>query len=147
MVIQSKDYIESNLHNSVRLSKFASKYSQSLLNTTENVSDRQKHSQRLMDYLCNKFGIDSIKVYVTSKKRPQIDNRQRYGYYRVNTHEIVIYNTTAKTLKPIAIKTFYETLLHEFIHHYDFQVLKLRESLHTSGFYQRIKDLENKLSK
>ena len=59
-------------------------------------------------------------------------------YEKSNEITSVIYNTTTKTKKTIAIKTFYETLLHEFIHHYDIVGLKLGDSLHTSGFYKRI---------
>ena len=42
-------------------------------------------------------------------------------------------------------KTIYETVSHEFIHHYYIVGLKLGDSLHTSGFYKRIGDLKEKL--
>jgi len=40
---------------------------------------------------------------------------------------------------------FLETLLHEWVHHYDFTGLQLDRSLHTSGFFARIRDLAETL--
>ena len=69
-----------------------------------------------------------------------------YGRYMINLNTIEIFNLTAMTKKPVAIKTMYDTLLHEFMHHYDFTKLKLSESLHTKGFAMRISDLKKKLA-
>lgn len=144
-VTKSRDYKISNNHEVVRLSRFVKKYSQKVLSSTEDEKTRQKCSQELMDYLCEKFGIEHVEVFVSSGKRRTKGNGQVYGYYMVNQKKIVLYNTTAKTGQPVAIKTFFDTLIHEFIHHYDHQVLKLDYSMHTSGFYKRIDDLKKKL--
>jgi len=37
----------------------------------------------------------------------------------------------------VAYRTFLRTLLHELCHHLDYDLLRLRDSLHTQGFYQR----------
>jgi hypothetical protein len=44
---------------------------------------------------------------------------------------------TAKRGQVVAYRTFVRTLLHELCHHFDYTVLRLRDSLHTQGFYQR----------
>jgi hypothetical protein len=48
---------------------------------------------------------------------------------------------TAVRRKVIAFKTYLNTLVHEFMHHYDHQRLRLDASFHTRGFYQRVRDL------
>jgi len=45
----------------------------------------------------------------------------------------------------LAPKVFLETLLHEWVHHYDFTGLQLDRSPHTSGFFNRIHDLAETL--
>lgn len=86
-----------------------------------------------------------MKLTVLNKPQRKKVNGKTLGFYTVGRNYITIYNLTATTQKTVSIKTFYDTLLHEFMHHYDYKVLKLENSLHTSGFYQRISDLKNKL--
>ena len=52
---------------------------------------------------------------------------------------------TAVRRKVFAFKTYLNTLVHEFMHHYDHQRLKLGASFHTRGFYQRVRDLVTQL--
>lgn len=139
-------YEKSNEITSVRLNSFNKVYAKEVLNSFESSSDREYNGQLLLDYLCKKFRIEPVTLMVTPASRPcSRRNTQTYGLYQVARKHIIIYNTTAKTKKTIAIKTFYETLLHEFIHHYDMVALKLGDSPHTSGFYKRIGDLKEKL--
>lgn len=110
--------------------------------------NRQIDGQKLLDYLCDKYGIKRIPLYIKSN-RPVRANSQTYGFYKLINGvgvSITIYNKTAKTNKEISIKSFVNTLLHEFIHHYDTHYLKLN-SIHSKGFYMRISDLEKKLQK
>ena len=79
-------------------------------------------------------------------------NQNTYSYWengktkgKGDSPQITIYNKTAVKGDVISIKAFYDTLLHEFIHHYDYEVLKLDRSIHSAGFYKRISDLKNKL--
>ena len=135
----------SNKHVNVRLNAFNSRYSEFFLKSNETMSQRQKRAETLLNYLCGKFKIDNVTLLVTDKPRPCKGRGQIHGWYVTAEKKIIIYNTTAKTHKPISIHTFYDTLLHEFMHHYDYKVLRLSESFHTSGFYKRISDLKNKL--
>ena len=74
-----------------------------------------------------------------------------YGYYRIALEStpqrgsIRIYNLTAIRQQVLAPKVFLETLLHEWVHHYDFTGLQLDRSPHTSGFFARIRDLAETL--
>ena len=115
--------------------------------------DREQKSQALVDYLCDVFKIPHVRVYVADKPRRVSGRKTTHGFISVSGYGdrnvskyINIYNYTAKTHKVVAIKTFTGTLLHEFMHHYDLQYLKLDKTLHTAGFYTRISDLQRKLA-
>lgn len=141
--METSVYTKSNEVTEVSLKRFDKSYSKRFLSDT----NRLKDGFELLNYLCDKFKIAPIKrLIILDKPRKQIKNGQIHGYYVRNNREIYIYNKTAKTNKIIAINRFYETLLHEFIHHYDFEKLKLSDSPHTSGFYKRITDLMKKIT-
>lgn len=140
-------YEKSNAVEKVKLNKFSNELYLNLLKD----GSRQKNAQKLCDYLTECFGIPNVNVVVTNTAQPHSTNyrgtlkSKLYGTYQHATRTITIYNTTAVQKKTVSIKTFADTLLHEFIHHYDFEVLKLGGSYHTAGFYKRISDLKNKL--
>lgn len=129
----------------VKLNKFSNVLTTKLINTKDKCV-----AQELVDYLCDKFKISRAKVIVMNSKQPHstINGKLKsvkYGDYNPNSHIIRIWNLTAIQGKEISIKSFLDTLLHEFIHHYDFTVLKFNQSPHTSGFYKRLSDLSNKI--
>ena len=147
----TNDYEKSNAIESVDAKRFSTKYFSSLLGQTEDPKKRQKAAQELIDHLSNLYKINSPKVMVTERPRLSNDRGQTYGKYRFYQNDprgdtIIIYNTTAKTGKPVSIKSFADTLLHEFTHHYDTRYLKIK-SAHTAGFYKRISSLKGHLSK
>jgi hypothetical protein len=45
----------------------------------------------------------------------------------------------------IAPKIFLNTFIHEFMHYYDYEILKFPTSLHTAGFDYRVGDMVKKL--
>ncbi|HHT9137507.1 MAG TPA: hypothetical protein ACFYEK_09730 [Candidatus Wunengus sp. YC60] len=53
--------------------------------------------------------------------------------------------TAGDTRSHACPKTFLDTLVHEFMHHYDYEVLKFPTSLRTAGFYYRLGDVMKKL--
>jgi hypothetical protein len=136
------DYEKSNSIEKVALSRFDKRYYTNLLNCGESVAERQKTANELVRYLCGKFNIPYTSVYAANKPY-----RKCLGLYNVNTRQIVVYNLTAKQHKVVSIKGFADTLLHEFMHHYDHTKLGLIESRHTTGFYKRISDLKEKVKK
>jgi hypothetical protein len=127
----------------------------SLLNEVT-AEGRQVKGQALLDVLNEAAGLPPCKLTVAD--RPQ-RHRTRggklelktYGYYRIafettpHRGAIRIYNLTAIRRQVLAPKVFLETLLHEWVHHYDFTGLQLDRSPHTSGFFNRIRDLAETL--
>jgi len=117
---------------------------------------RQQQGQRLLDVLDEAAGLPPCKLTVAD--RPQRHRTRAgklelktYGYYRIAWESspqrgtIRIYNLTAIRRQVLAPKVFLETLLHEWVHHYDFTGLQLDRSPHTSGFFARIRDLAETL--
>jgi hypothetical protein len=52
---------------------------------------------------------------------------------------------TARLRRVVAFRTYLRTLLHELGHHLDYRYLKLADSFHTQGFYQRESSLFHQL--
>ena len=148
--MRQDDYTESNKINEIALSKFRKTEYNRLLKCGESVSERERCGQALLNYLCEKFHMENVRLHVMDRPQKHRDDESGktkikiHGFY-CTTRNITIYNKTAKLAKVVAIKAFTETLLHEFIHHYDHYCLKLWRSPHTSGFYHRLSDLQSKL--
>src|SRR3989338_1435837 len=107
---------------------------------------RQSLSNFLVNELSYNADIERIALEITDTK--QWHKRKgtrlavkRYGVYYPKTKRISIQNRTAVQGKELAPKTFMDTLLHEWMHHYDFQKLKIN-SIHTKGFYERVRFLK-----
>lgn len=127
------------------------------LTVGEDADDRQRLGQLLIDELDAQAGIGACAVVVADRRQVHHHNGQRlqsktYGYYRcwfrdgaVERARIRIYHRTAVRQQVIAPKVFLNTLLHEWVHHYDFAGLRLARSPHTSGFYVRLRGLADAL--
>jgi hypothetical protein len=110
---------------------------------------RQQLSYYLINELSFNADIDRLDIKVTNTKQwhKRQGNRiavKKYGVYYPRTKKISIQNLTAVRAKELAPKTFLDTLLHEWMHHYDIEKLKIN-SIHTKGFYERIRSLKEKL--
>ena len=144
-------YEKSNKIEAVKLGRFSHKEYKAILSATENISDRQKQAQTLCDYLSARFKVQAPVVKVVNRSQPHRTGysgtlrSKTLGTYTPFGQVITIYNLTAVKKQVLSIKQFAAVLLHEYIHHYDFTVLKLGASPHTAGFYKRISDLQNKL--
>ena len=117
---------------------------------------RQSKGQALLDVLDAAAGLPPCKLTVADRPQRHRTRGGRlelktYGYYRIaweatpRRGTIRIYNLTAIRQQVLAPKVFLETLLHEWVHHYDFTGLQLDRSPHTSGFFGRIHDLAETL--
>ena len=117
---------------------------------------RQAKGQALLDVLDEAAGLPLCKLTVADRPQKHRTRGGRlelktYGYYRIAWESmprrgtIRIYNLTAIRQQVLAPKVFLETLLHEWVHHYDFTGLQLERSPHTSGFFSRIRDLAETL--
>jgi hypothetical protein len=112
---------------------------------------RQLKGQALLDTLNQAAGLPACRLTVADRPQQHRTRAGRlelktYGYYRVAMDEgrvakgsIRIYNLTAIRRQVLSPKVFLETLLHEWVHHYDFTGLRLDRSPHTSGFFARIR--------
>jgi len=110
---------------------------------------RQQLSQDLLDELTDLTRIDIVNVTISEKNQYHKKHKgktvmKQYGYYKPKERYIYIHNRTAVRGQILAAKTFLDTLLHEWVHHYDHQKLKLN-SIHTAGFYARLKDIKTRL--
>lgn len=143
------NYEKSNSIEKVRLNSFNKSYYGKLIKCKDSAKERQIASQELINYLCDKFKIKRIPVYVKDWSQPHRVNEngkmksKTFGRYWVH-NRIEIWNKTAIKSQVISINVFADTLIHEFIHHYDTYVLGIN-SIHSAGFYKRISDLVNKL--
>ncbi|MBL7684447.1 MAG: hypothetical protein JNK65_00215, partial [Deltaproteobacteria bacterium] len=96
--------------------------------------------QQFLAYACAAFRVPSVKVEVL-EKRPSNHRGELHGLYQANPKaqlfKITLWMRTAKRIQIVAFRTFLRTLLHELLHHLDYQYLKLSDSFHTEGFYKR----------
>ncbi len=100
-------------------------------------------SQRLVDLLCDEFVLARKKVVLRDEPRP---HRRRGGRIVYELHgqcrmhgAIEVFVRTAAQERPVAFKSLLETLLHEFVHHHDFDAFGA--SVHCGGFYERLGQL------
>ena len=129
----------------------------SILEAGEEASQRRRLGQLLLDTLdeladlppCTLVVADRAQVHQHDGRRLQ---SKTYGYYRcrfveghVTEARIRIYHRTAVRQQVITAKVFLNTLLHEWVHHFDFSGLRLPRSPHTAGFYTRLRSLADAL--
>jgi hypothetical protein len=99
----------------------------------------QAVAQRIADGVCRDLGVLAVRVRVAAR-RPHDRRRELHGLYTpkaTGRDEITLWMRTAKRGQVVAYRTFLRTLLHELCHHLDYTLLRLRDSLHTQGFYRR----------
>ncbi len=112
-------------------------------------TDRQRLGLALLDELTEAAQINICQLKVSDAPQAHRHRGSRmvykkYGHYQPKSKGILIYNRTAVRGQILAPKSFLETLLHEWVHHYDFEKLKLN-SIHTLGFYRRLNGLKARL--
>lgn len=129
----------------------------SLLAAGEDPRERQRVGRMLLDELCATAGLMQVELVVADRRQVASHDGRRlqsktYGYYRcwfeagvVSRGRIRIYHRTAVREQVISPKVFLNTLLHEWVHHFDFAGLRLPRSPHTSGFYARLRALAEAL--
>lgn len=142
------DYSNSITKIKIPVSQEAIELAKGLLSIVE-YKERQNLSEQLLDELSDLAGIDIVDFELIDdnqihRKRHGKIVMKRYGVYRVSTKAISIHHRTAGRGQILAAKSYLDTLLHEWLHHYDFKKLKLN-SIHSRGFYLRLNDLKSKL--
>ena len=136
----------------INISSTARSLYRQLLQCGESAKERQLVANKLCIELCKCFGMKKhvevriCNVAQDSKTVNGVCVRKTMGKYIVSQNMVVVFNKTAVRKQVVAIKSFTDTLLHEFVHYLDFHFYKFRESPHTSGFYKRITSLKNLLN-
>jgi hypothetical protein len=97
-------------------------------------------AQTIADGVCAALHVPPVAVRV-ELRRPPLRGGELQGLYQPANGRgrdvITVWMLTAKRGQVVAFRTFLRTLLHELCHHLDYTYLRLRDSLHTQGFYQR----------
>jgi hypothetical protein len=91
--------------------------------------------------------LDPVSVQVLAV-RPSSKGGELHGLYTREEGEptrIQLWMRTARHRRVVAFRTFLRTLLHELGHHLDYELLRLADSFHTEGFFQRESSLFRQL--
>ena len=134
---------KSNKYLTVDLTDFSHEEYNTLLHCGSKVEARKKAGQGLLDYLCDKYSIPRCSLWVFDMTYDPQFGRPLMGQYSYKK-EITMWNNKHYRV-PCEIKTFINTLLHEFMHHYDIYYLRLPDTVHCKGFESRIRDLRGKI--
>jgi uncharacterized damage-inducible protein DinB len=105
--------------------------------------------QLLANGLVRALGLPPVRVTVLAA-RPHAKWGELHGLYESTGKPgrpptITLWMRTAQQKRVVAFRTFLRTLLHEMGHHLDYTLLRLGDSLHTQGFYQRESHLFHQL--
>jgi hypothetical protein len=108
----------------------------------------QRSAQALIDALVAGFAVPVIDVRVLAVRPSDIEG-ELHGLYEpdeeAGTARISVWMRTAQRKQVVAFKSFLRTLVHEFLHHLDYELFLLPETFHTEGFYKRESSLANAL--
>jgi len=138
----------------------AAQYLVQALLDSESRNERERLGSALLDTLGDSFGLPPCRLTVADRAQTHSTDvrgrlvRKTYGYYRCRIPRpgalpercgIRIYHRTAIRTQVLAPGAFTSTLIHEWIHHFDFTGLLLNRSPHTRGFYARLRSVAQQL--
>jgi uncharacterized damage-inducible protein DinB len=106
-------------------------------------------TQLLATGLSRALGVPPVRVKVLAA-RPHARWGELHGLYETARRRgepplITLWMRTARQKRVVAFRTYLRTLLHEMGHHVDYTLLRLGDSFHTQGFYQRESHLFHQL--
>ncbi len=104
---------------------------------------------RVAQGICGALGARTPRLEIHAV-RPRGQTHELHGLYMPEPGEgeppaIRVWMRTARKGRVVAFRTFLRTLLHELLHHLDYEVLELGESFHTEGFFRRESSLFRQL--
>ncbi len=131
----------------------------SALLVSAGVTERERLGTALLEVLNSSFGLPPCGLKVADRAQlHSTDGSGRlaqatYGYYHCRIPPsgppqrcaIRIYHRTAVKGQVVSASAFTNTLLHEWVHHFDFTAMRLHRSLHTKGFFSRLRHLRSEL--
>ncbi len=103
----------------------------------------------VMAGLCRSLGVPTPQLEIHAV-RPRGPAHELHGLYVPEAGgegrpAIRVWMRTARKGRVVAFRTFLRTLLHEIVHHLDYELLRLDESFHTEGFFRRESSLFRQL--
>ena len=108
----------------------------------------QKATQALIDALVSGFAVPPVSVRVLAVRPSDLEG-ELHGLYEPDEElpkaRISVWMRTAQKKQVVAFKSYVRTVIHEFLHHLDYEHFKLPETFHTEGFYKRESSLANAL--
>jgi hypothetical protein len=112
----------------------------------------EKQLQNLSNAIFADMGLRAL-VITFAGRRPHSNNGSRITKQTLGVHKsamfsqsIQIYAKTAARQQAVKPKTAISTLIHEINHNFDYNILKLAKSIHSKGFYLRLKQVEQTLA-
>jgi len=112
-----------------------------------NLVATRAEAQNLMTWLCRSMNVPEVKVKVL-ETRPSRRWGELHGLYTAQEGRspvVTVWMRTAKRSDVVAFRSFLRTMIHEFIHHLDYNLYKFADSFHTAGFFKRESSLVNAL--
>jgi hypothetical protein len=108
--------------------------------------DVERICRELAHGVCARLGAPPVQVRVFSA-RPSGDYGELHGLYdpAFTPPRVTLWMRTAAKRRVVAFKSFLRTLVHELLHHIDYELLGLEETFHTAGFFQRESSLTKQL--
>lgn len=112
-------------------------------------------AHRLLGGMTSQLGVITLGRTRVLSVRPSDASGELHGLYeraqpahvvgQADT-QITVWMRTAARAQVVAFRTFLRTLLHELVHHLDYELLRLPDSLHTEGFFARESSLMRQLA-
>lgn len=97
--------------------------------------------------ICRRLGVEPVEVRVLAA-RPTGSFGELHGLYEPKGRSgglVTVWMRTAARREVVAFRTFLRTLVHELLHHLDYELLGLEETFHTEGFFRRESSLVRQL--
>lgn len=108
----------------------------------------QQAAQALVDALVRGYAVPPVAVRVLAV-RPSDHDGELHGLYEPNEDappaRISVWMRTAQRKQVVAFRSFLRTVVHELLHHLDYELFRFPETFHTEGFYKRESSLANAL--
>jgi hypothetical protein len=97
--------------------------------------------------LARRLGVPPLDVEVLAV-RPSAGWGELHGLYTRDERrpaKVQLWMRTVRHRRVVAFRTFLRTLVHEVVHHLDYELLRLPDSFHTEGFFKRESSLFRQL--
>lgn len=97
-------------------------------------------SRALIEALVAGFAVPRVDTRILAVRPSDLEG-ELHGLYEPDEGRprarISVWMRTAQRKQPVAFRSFVRTLVHEFLHHLDYEHFHLAETFHTEGFYKR----------